>query len=242
VPADAETYLASLVGSWRALAAAHHEARVVVGPGFVAMVDPGVPVLDNALLLDAEALDAAVACYPEDTTYAVWTWDAAAAAAMVSAGFRHDDVTHPMVLDLVDPAALPVLAVLAGPSDPADAGMAVEADVGAAPIAGLNGLGADILDGVPGLRTYATRDRTAGAALIEVGSDVNVSFVATRPEARRRGLAHRVLQHALADARRDGFTTSSLQATSMARGVYARLGYREVGRWDEWVPRASAPS
>ena len=33
-----------------------------------------------------------------------------------------------------------------------------------------------------------------------------------------------------------GAFTASLQATPMAEGLYARLGFRPVARWHEWTP------
>src|SRR4028119_1942716 len=65
----------------------------------------------------------------------------------------------------------------------------VVADVPVEHIAALNNVSEDLLLGVPGVRAFATEGLEAGAVLIEVGRDVNVSFVATRPDCRRRGLA-----------------------------------------------------
>src|SRR4028119_1805261 len=112
----------------------------------------------------------------------------------------------------------------------------VVADVPVEHIAALNDVSEDLLLGVPGVRAFATEGLEAGAVLIEVGRDVNVSFVATRPDCRRRGLASAVLDFALRQAREAGFQTSSLQATAMGRGVYQRLGYVPVGTWQEWTP------
>jgi GNAT superfamily N-acetyltransferase len=72
--------------------------------------------------------------------------------------------------------------------------------------------------------------------VITVGSDANVSFVATRSTARRRGLATAVTAAALSDARDRGSTTASLQATQMAEQLYAGLGFKPVARWQEWLP------
>jgi ribosomal protein S18 acetylase RimI-like enzyme len=199
------TYRASLVGSWRTMAAPRPDAEVIDGPGYTAAVFGSTPVLDNALLDEPAAL---------------------ADVALTAAGYRRDEVTRPMVLDL---------ARLRPDPDPRARGVAV-VPVDASVVARLNGLDPGILAGVPGARARATADGTSGAVLIEVGSDVNLSFVATRPGARRRGLASAVVVAALAEARADGFATSSLQATADGRHPYSRLGYREVGAWQEWVP------
>ena len=50
------------------------------------------------------------------------------------------------------------------------------------------------------------------------------------PEARGRGIAGKLLAHALADAAERGLETSTLVATPLGRPVYERLGYREFGR------------
>jgi GNAT superfamily N-acetyltransferase len=54
-------------------------------------------------------------------------------------------------------------------------------------------------------------------------------FAATVPAAQRRGLTSGLLHRALTDARARECETSTTQATSMGRPVYARLGYRDLG-------------
>jgi GNAT superfamily N-acetyltransferase len=58
----------------------------------------------------------------------------------------------------------------------------------------------------------------------------------TVPAAPRRGLATALSAHAVAAARERGCTTASLQSTAMAEGVYAGVGFRDLGRFDEYVP------
>jgi len=228
---DFEIYLDSLTASWEALAVPQPGACVIHGDGFVASRFPTQPVLDNGVLLDPHALSALCDVYVDVARWAVWTCAEDTAAAVRAAGFVEDEVTYPMVARL---AELP-LSGEAGP--PVVAGEDLEV------VAELNHVPVDLLVGVHGLRCYATADHSACALLIEVGSDVNVSFVATRTADRRRGYAGAVLRRALADARTDGFTTSSLQATPMAHGVYRRLGYRPVSVWQEWLlARSSSQS
>jgi GNAT superfamily N-acetyltransferase len=224
---DLNVYLTSLVGSWDALASSHGDARVIRGQGFVAALFDSQPVFDNALLLEADDYDELRGCYPEGRWYATWTLADDTAARLRAAGQRLDTTTTAMVLQLdglVEDATRAPLVRRVHPSL----------------VAELNGLPADVLADVPGARAYATEDEAAGLVLIEVGTDVNASFVATRPEARRRGLATAALREAVLEARSDGFTTSSLQSTSAGLGVYSRLGYRPVGTWQEWVPAAEA--
>ena len=69
------------------------------------------------------------------------------------------------------------------------------------------------------------------------GRDCHVTLVATVPEARGRGLAGKLLGHALADAREQGLGTSSLVATKAGRPLYERLGYRGAGAMQMWERR-----
>ena len=67
--------------------------------------------------------------------------------------------------------------------------------------------------------------------------DAYVTWVGTTEEARGRGLASRLMRRALVDARERGCTTTTLVATAMGHPVYARLGYRELGRVQLWERR-----
>lgn len=70
--------------------------------------------------------------------------------------------------------------------------------------------------------------------------DCGIAAVATLPEYRRKALATRLLAVALEEAKRKGLTTTSLQASPLGTGVYAALGYRDLGRmamWEHRTPR-----
>ncbi len=219
-----DRYFESLVGSWEALVVPHPSARVVRGDGFAGCRHPNA-VFNNAVVLVPHAVRSAQRLFDDADPFALWCRgdDIETAAALDSAGFRRDVTTHPMRCNLVD-ADLPVNS------------MPVLGDVDLARIAELNGLPGDVLVGVPGARGFATSGFEAGLVLIEVGSDVNVSFVATRHDARRHGLAAAVTTAALRDALQLGSTTASLQATPMAEGLYAKLGFAPVARIQEWLP------
>jgi ribosomal protein S18 acetylase RimI-like enzyme len=66
--------------------------------------------------------------------------------------------------------------------------------------------------------------------------DCGIYNVGTVPAARRRGLGTALTAHAVAEARERGCTTASLQSTEMAEGIYASVGFRDLGRFDEYVP------
>jgi GNAT superfamily N-acetyltransferase len=79
---------------------------------------------------------------------------------------------------------------------------------------------------------------TVGTVLTwDRGEDTEIEFVATLPEARGRGIAGRLLGHALEHARERGNLASTLIATKLGRPVYERLGYRDVGGLEMWEKR-----
>ena len=75
--------------------------------------------------------------------------------------------------------------------------------------------------------------------MVREGPDAGVFLVGTIPEARGRGLARRLLLHALHAARGAGATVSTLQSSRLGYPVYRRLGYVELcrlGMWSETRP------
>jgi ribosomal protein S18 acetylase RimI-like enzyme len=80
--------------------------------------------------------------------------------------------------------------------------------------------------------------RPASVALaLHHDADCGVSFVATIPKARRRGLATEVMRQALTDAQRSGCTTTTLQATDLGERLYENLGYRRLCLMQLWERR-----
>jgi ribosomal protein S18 acetylase RimI-like enzyme len=80
--------------------------------------------------------------------------------------------------------------------------------------------------------------RPAAAALAMYHEDdCGVSFVATIPEARRRGLGSLVMHGALRAARARGCTSTTLQATEAGRRLYDSLGYRWLCDMQLWEQR-----
>lgn len=216
-------HIRTLAASWRAMAAPHPSSWVVEDEGVVASHVPGHPVLDNAILLRPEAFHRLRALYPPTSPYAVWTHAPECVTVVEAAGFTRSEVTFPMVCHL-DEAPVPTEADRA----------AVVGDQPLDLIDELNGLDPALLARVADLEVWAHRSGDSCAALLACGDDVNVSMVATRETARRRGLASAVLRVALADARARGALTASLQSSEMAVDLYAGLGFRRVGTWQEW--------
>ena len=70
--------------------------------------------------------------------------------------------------------------------------------------------------------------------------DCGIYNVGTVPGARRRGLGTQVTALLLHDAAARGCTTASLQSTKIAEGVYRAVGFRDLGRFLEYVPESAA--
>jgi ribosomal protein S18 acetylase RimI-like enzyme len=77
----------------------------------------------------------------------------------------------------------------------------------------------------------------AVALALHHNDDCGISFVATIPEARRKGLASHVMRQALNDAQDRGCTTTTLQATDVGERLYENLGYRRLCAMQLWELR-----
>ncbi len=96
------------------------------------------------------------------------------------------------------------------------------------------------IDPLPGTDCYLARldGETVGTLLTwDRGADTEITFVATLPEARGRGVAKRLLAFALEQQRASGKSGSTLISTKLGFPVYQALGYREVGGFEMWERR-----
>ena len=96
---------------------------------------------------------------------------------------------------------------------------------------------------MPGTEVYlASIDgETVGSTLVWApGEDAEITFVATLPEARGRGVARRLLAFALEQQRAGGKSASTLISTKLGFPVYRALGYKEVGGFEMWERRKAA--
>jgi ribosomal protein S18 acetylase RimI-like enzyme len=99
------------------------------------------------------------------------------------------------------------------------------------------------MDPMPGTEIFfADLDgETVGTTVTcDFGDDSEITFVATLPEARGRGVARRLLAHALVQEREAGKLASTLISTKLGFPVYSALGYRDVGHLEMWERRTSA--
>ncbi len=74
----------------------------------------------------------------------------------------------------------------------------------------------------------------ASAMLIVSGPVAGIYWVATVPEARRRGYGEALTWAAVAAGRRAGCTVASLQASVMGRPVYERMGFQHVIEYERY--------
>jgi GNAT superfamily N-acetyltransferase len=90
------------------------------------------------------------------------------------------------------------------------------------------------------LHGYRVDDHGKPAAValaLHHNADCGISFVATVPKARRKGLASQVMRQALHEARGQGCTTTTLQATEVGEKLYVNLGYRHLCVMQLWERR-----
>jgi GNAT superfamily N-acetyltransferase len=238
----------------RAAAAAGVRARVHERDGVLAQVSPGVPdrsIFNSVTYRDFAALKAAL---PElESVYEAagvraWTvWihesDPEAAELVHAAGHALDAAPEGMgcALDqLIAPDGLEQLDYTEDPTVEElrlvlAEGYAIPAEVYSRAVAAVPG-GPQTLVGIARFE-----GRPASTVQVTItGGDAGVFAVATVPEARGRGLARRLQYRLLERARERGARTTTLQASSMGRPVYAGLGYRAFGAMNLWERRTSA--
>lgn len=220
---------------------------VVNEPGMVASVvpmAPDSPTLNAAIALapalEPETLDKLREAYRQAGIRRWGVW--------VDGG--HDDVTR-----VLDHAGLRVTSSAPGMAAAIDAlslnGRAPAHPADLATVGLVNDLAYGNGDGrlertlaplPPGLLRAYVADHKAKPASVALAlhhdHDCGVSFVATAPSARRRGLATDVMHRVLSDARAEGCTTTSLQATDLGEKLYQALGYAKVSEMQLWEQRA----
>ena len=231
----------TLLASFEAYARGADGAAVVRAPGVAAAVFPHAPeraVYNNALLdrdlapgERAEAIDAMEAAYAAGGVdrFAAWVHetDSALRADLEARGYTLDTTTRAMGMALDDLAGAPPELELDPPEWPAY--VAWLESVGVPP--GLLA-GADPRE----FHLLIARGAVATALAFDFGDDCGIYNVGTLEHARRRGLGTALTARLLHDARARGRTTASLHATAMAEGLYAALGFRDLGRILEFTP------
>jgi GNAT superfamily N-acetyltransferase len=235
---------ATLVASWEAYARAADGAAVVRAPGVACGVFPTGPeraIYNNALLardLPEAERHAAVAAM-EDAydaagveRFAAWVHerDAPMIDELEARGYRLDETTRAMAMSLAGlDIGLPAIAVDVPTWDEYQRHLE---SLGIPPglLAGADGSDFDVLvirgdDG----------EAIASALAFDHEGDCGIYNVGTLEPLRRRGLGTALTAVQLQRAKGRGCTTASLQATAIAEGVYASVGFDNLGRILEYV-------
>ena len=72
-----------------------------------------------------------------------------------------------------------------------------------------------------------------------IHDELHILNVVIHPQARRRGIARRLLEHLVARAYRQGITTLTLEvraSNEAAMGLYHALGFRQIGLRERYYP------
>ena len=235
----------TLLACWRTLAKLSPGARLVHSVVAAAAVFPSWAPLNNAITLHGrDSASAATAASEElasvyaDAGVDVWALWVPSRAADLDApdavhevrGLARDTTT------LVMQAVVPRGCRLQDGVVPASIGAATRA-AGDEPVPA-GDLGQP--ETAPGLSAWVmVQDdvAVAGAWSFLHEEDCGIYAVGTLPGWRRRGFARALVEHVLADARRRGARTATLQSSRMAQRLYESLGFDPVGRYEEWVSR-----
>ena len=233
--------VATLLASWEEYARGSDGAAVHRLAGVSAAVfpaEPERPIYNNAVLARdrsaaerVAAVEAMEAAYAEAgiRRYAAWVHDSddAMRSELVGRGYRLDDATRAMGMPL-DDLALPRPELDLGEWDWSEYLRLVGVPGGLH--AGVDQQAFHILVARLGAVNVAT------ATAYDHDGDCGVFNVGTVEGARRRGLGTALTALLLHDAVARGCTTATLQSTPMAERVYAAVGFRDLGRFLEYVP------
>ncbi len=74
---------------------------------------------------------------------------------------------------------------------------------------------------------YSSNAPVAAAVSYYGSGAVGIYSVVTLPEFRRQGIGKYMTLLLLEDAKKDGYETAILQASSMGKGIYEKLGFKE---------------
>jgi GNAT superfamily N-acetyltransferase len=232
----------TLLSCWRALADTEFgPGRLVETPHATAAVFPDSAYFNNAILTAPIASAPAAAESAADvyagagiTTWALWVssdaavFDGPTDRVDALGSLSRDATTVVMQLSLSGGLRMDdrVMAVSGAALRRLTADEAVPAEEFGEPAADAPVTGwALVQDGHAVASAYTHQHRT----------DCGIYAVATLPPWRRRGLARVLVEHILAHAHDAGMRTASLQSTPMGLSVYQALGFRAVGRYEEWL-------
>ena len=244
---DTDLYLRgaeTLIASWEAIARGSRDAAVLRSRGVAAAVFPHPPergVYNNAFLRrNLGPVERVAAVDRMETAYtaagvdrfAAWVHesDLSMRDELETRGYTIDMSTRAMGLALGD-IRLPRPALelaRAGWPEYVRSLEAVELPRGL--LAGVDPSAFEVL---------VARDEGATVATglaFDFGDDCGIYNVSTVERERRRGLGTALTARLVHDAAERGCSTASLQSTEMAERVYVAVGFRNLGRFLEYVP------
>ena len=235
---------ATLLASWDEYARGSAGAALRRLDGVAAAVFPNDPergVYNNALLdrdlgptPRAAAVEAMAAAYRSAGVerYAAWVHesDEGMRAALTDRGYTLDESTRAMGMAL-DDLCVGRPDVDLGPLDWPEYLACLDAV----------GVPGGLLSGADPSAFHTLGARRAGgnvatAIAFDHDGDCGIYNMSTVEEARRRGLGTALAARHVHDAVDRGCSTASLQSTAMAERVYAAVGFRDLGRFLEYVP------
>jgi GNAT superfamily N-acetyltransferase len=213
--------------------------------GVIAAIVPGLPdlaIANAAVYRDAGTLGSALPllqqAYDAAGVRRSLCWvppgDEDAHVALRAAGYAPDSEAPAMALDLAQlPAEDDPPEDWTDSPEPEEIGQIVERSFGLAD----GSVGAALTGWLEPATAYVARvdGRPASClTIVREGPDAGVFLVGTIPETRGRGLARRLLLHALHEARAAGASVSTLQSSRLGYPVYRRLGYVDLCRLGMW--------
>jgi GNAT superfamily N-acetyltransferase len=244
--ADGDLYLRgaeTLVASWEAIARGSRDAAVLRLRGVAAAVFPHEPeraVYNNALLerdlgpaarLDAVTLMEAAYASAGVDRFAAWVHesDEAMRDELEARAYTLDTSTRAMGMALSD-VRLPRPAREVAPADWSDYLRHLEAfELPRGLLAGVDP------DAFRVVTASLGGQYVAFGLAFDAGDECGIYNVSTVEHARRRGLGTAITARLVHDARERGCLTASLQSTEVAERVYAAVGFRDLGRFLEFV-------
>jgi ribosomal protein S18 acetylase RimI-like enzyme len=231
--------MATVVASWAEYARGVPGASVQRLPGVSAALFPEGPeraIYNNAVLERPEAVGALEAAYAEAGIggFAAWTHetDAPIRNELAGRGYAVVETTRAMGMSLEGAPPLPPDVEL-GPASWSD-----YLRVGDLLPGILAGVDPDAFHVVVG---YLDGAAVAAGIAYDHDGDCGIFNVGTLERARRRGIGTAVTAALVRDAHERGCETATLQSTPMAEGVYAAVGFRDLGRILEYGPPGFTP-
>lgn len=240
-----ERGLATLIASWQAYSNAATDASVQHSPGVTAAIFPCEPersIYNNAVLardLDARSRQNALAALQNAYAaagidrFAAWVHetDSAMRHELERLGYMLDTTTRAMAMPL-DDIRLPQPELDLRPLDWSDYVRVFDLPPSL--------LARGDRQGLQVVVAFVHNEPVSSALTFDLAGDCGIYNVGTLEHARRRGLATALTAHVLHQARARGCESASLQSTRMAERVYAAVGFRDFGRFLEYVPPLAA--